>query len=402
MAELARRGQANGVEAHELDQAGMRAHEPHVRGHRRAVRAVHRGLRLPADRREARRAGGQGGRRDPPRPRGVPAGAAAAPTWWCAPTPGDLLGTQVVACAGLRCDELARASGADPGVRILPFRGEYSGPAAAGRRPGQRPDLPGARPGLPVPRGARHPRHRRHRARRPERGARAGPGGLRVAHRAARASWPGRWPTRACCGWPASTGGTGWGRCTARCPGPRWPPRSSACCPTCGPSTWSRPGPGCAPRRCARTARWSTTSCSSSRAPGGPGSVLHVLNAPSPAATAALPIGREIVARLTGQRLGPSADDGVRAGRGGLPVGVRVLRRAAQRGQVDADQRADRVQDRDHVQPAADHPARDPRHPAPAGRAADRGRHPRPAQAAHAARAAGSTTWSGRPGPRST
>jgi (S)-2-hydroxyglutarate dehydrogenase len=27
-------------------------------------------------------------------------------------------------------------------------------------------------------------------------------------------------------------------------------------------------------------------------------SVLHVLNAPSPAATAALPIGREIVARL--------------------------------------------------------------------------------------------------------
>ena len=32
----------------------------------------------------------------------------------------------------------------------------------------------------------------------------------------------------------------------------------------------------------------------------GPGAVLHVLNAPSPAATAALPIGREILARLTG------------------------------------------------------------------------------------------------------
>jgi (S)-2-hydroxyglutarate dehydrogenase len=30
-------------------------------------------------------------------------------------------------------------------------------------------------------------------------------------------------------------------------------------------------------------------------------SVLHVLNAPSPAATAALPIGREIVARLEGK-----------------------------------------------------------------------------------------------------
>jgi L-2-hydroxyglutarate oxidase len=37
----------------------------------------------------------------------------------------------------------------------------------------------------------------------------------------------------------------------------------------------------------------------------GPGSVLHVLNAPSPAATAALPIGREILQRLTGDQIGP-------------------------------------------------------------------------------------------------
>ena len=37
----------------------------------------------------------------------------------------------------------------------------------------------------------------------------------------------------------------------------------------------------------------------------GAGAVLHVLNAPSPAATAALPIGREILERLTGERLGP-------------------------------------------------------------------------------------------------
>jgi L-2-hydroxyglutarate oxidase len=36
--------------------------------------------------------------------------------------------------------------------------------------------------------------------------------------------------------------------------------------------------------------------------PGSPGSVVHVLNAPSPAATAALPIGREILARLNGGR----------------------------------------------------------------------------------------------------
>ena len=33
--------------------------------------------------------------------------------------------------------------------------------------------------------------------------------------------------------------------------------------------------------------------------------VLHVLNAPSPAATAALPIGAEIVRRLTGEHVPP-------------------------------------------------------------------------------------------------
>ena len=37
----------------------------------------------------------------------------------------------------------------------------------------------------------------------------------------------------------------------------------------------------------------------------GAGAVLHVLNAPSPAATAALPIGREILETLTGEKLGP-------------------------------------------------------------------------------------------------
>ena len=39
---------------------------------------------------------------------------------------GELLARQAVACAGLRCDDLATASGADPEVRIVPFRGEYS------------------------------------------------------------------------------------------------------------------------------------------------------------------------------------------------------------------------------------------------------------------------------------
>lgn len=37
----------------------------------------------------------------------------------------EYLAKQVVACAGLHSDRLARATGTEPGVRIVPFRGEY-------------------------------------------------------------------------------------------------------------------------------------------------------------------------------------------------------------------------------------------------------------------------------------
>ncbi|MCZ9336468.1 FAD-dependent oxidoreductase, partial [Streptomyces sp. TRM76130] len=39
---------------------------------------------------------------------------------------GDVVrGRVLVNCAGLRCDEVARLTGDDPGMRIVPFRGEY-------------------------------------------------------------------------------------------------------------------------------------------------------------------------------------------------------------------------------------------------------------------------------------
>ena len=85
-----------------------------------------------------------------------------------------------------------------------------------------------------------------------------------------------------------------------------------------------------------------------------------------------------------------------------LPLRVRLLRRAPQRRQVDADQRARRPEGRDHVRPPADHPAHHPRHRAPARRPADPRRHPGAAPAAHAARASGSTPWSRTRSPRST
>jgi L-2-hydroxyglutarate oxidase len=126
MAELVRRGRANGVEAHELDQAGMREHEPHVRGIA-ALWVPSTGItdyRLVAEKLGAlvQEAGGDvylgrpveqvlRRRRDVVVRTGL----------------GDLIGSRVVVCAGLYCDELARASRIDPGIRIVPFRGEYSG-----------------------------------------------------------------------------------------------------------------------------------------------------------------------------------------------------------------------------------------------------------------------------------
>ena len=118
---------ANGVEAHELDQAGMREHEPHVRGIA-ALYVPSTGIcdyRLVAEK-LGELVAKEGGEIHLGRA-GVRGSCRGAPTWWCAPTAGTCSAAQVVACAGLRGDELARACGADPGVRIVPFRGEYSG-----------------------------------------------------------------------------------------------------------------------------------------------------------------------------------------------------------------------------------------------------------------------------------
>ena len=71
-------------------------------------------------------------------------------------------------------------------------------------------------------------------------------------------------------------------------------------------------------------------------------------------------------------------------------------------GQVDADQRAGGQQGRHHVEQAADDAAHHPRHRHRPDEPADPRRHPGAAQAAHAARRSGSTTWSARPCSRST
>ena len=270
---------------------------------RRAVRALHRDLRLPGGRREARRAGRQGGRRDPPRPvghqpgppprrRGRPHATAAtcsAPRSWraraCTATswPGPRGPTP--ACGS------CRSAASTPG---------FSERAAALV---QGPDLPGARPGVPVPRACTPPAASTG-------SVHAGPNavlalareGYWLGHGEAHGAARDRSPTRACSGSRGSTGATGSARCTGRCRRRRWSARSSGCCPTSGPTTCARPGPGV--RAQAVQARRHAGRRLPVRRAGlaAPGAVLHVLNAPSPAATAALPIGREI---LDGESWGP-------------------------------------------------------------------------------------------------
>ncbi|MEJ3652614.1 L-2-hydroxyglutarate oxidase [Actinomycetes bacterium KLBMP 9759] len=302
MAELARRGKANGVEAHELDLAGMREHEPHVQG----IAALHvpsTGIcdfRLVAEK-LGELVAKEGG--EIHLGRTVRAIARRASDVVVRTDSGDLLGKQVVACAGLRCDELAKASGADPGIRIIPFRGEYTG---FGDRAAELVN------GLiyPVPDPA-FPFLGVHATRGIDGHVHAGPNAVLAMARE----------------------GYSWGTvkpkelfATLTYPGMLRVARTH----------W-RYGIGEVHRSLSKAAMvreiqrmlpdvraedlhpaGAGVRAQAVRADGtlvddflfvdqgsGPGSVLHVLNAPSPAATAALPIGREILMRLTGDSLPP-------------------------------------------------------------------------------------------------
>jgi (S)-2-hydroxyglutarate dehydrogenase len=124
LATLEERGLANGVTLRRLGPAELRGHEPEVAGiaglwvedtgivnYSEVTGAM------------ARRLGRQGGevrtghRVVAIRPE---AGSIVVET-----TGGDLRATHLANCAGLQSDRVARLAGIDPGVRIVPFRGEY-------------------------------------------------------------------------------------------------------------------------------------------------------------------------------------------------------------------------------------------------------------------------------------
>jgi L-2-hydroxyglutarate oxidase len=125
LAELERRGRLNGLQGLlRLDGAALRDHEPHVRGVA--------GLLVPdtgivdykavteAYARQVREAGGRirlGAR--------LLACHREAGGLVLATSAGDVRCRYLINCAGLQSDRIARLCGVDPGVQIIPFRGEY-------------------------------------------------------------------------------------------------------------------------------------------------------------------------------------------------------------------------------------------------------------------------------------
>ncbi|MEU6593856.1 L-2-hydroxyglutarate oxidase [Streptomyces sp. NPDC046881] len=120
---LVQRGRENGIPVRELGPAQIAEYEPEVQG----LAAIHVGTTGVCDfvgvaRQLARasgaeiRYGAKAVRVDRRPERGVAVLTAS----------GDVVRARVlVNCAGLYCDEVARLTGDDPEVRIVPFRGEY-------------------------------------------------------------------------------------------------------------------------------------------------------------------------------------------------------------------------------------------------------------------------------------
>jgi L-2-hydroxyglutarate oxidase len=302
MAELARRGAANGVEAHELDQAGMREHEPHVRGIA-ALYVPSTGIcdyRLVAEKigELVTKEGGEvhlG--------RSVQQVVRRASDVVVRTDSGDLLGSQVVVCAGLRCDELAKASGADPGIRIIPFRGEYSGfsERAASLVKGLIYPVPDpAFPFLGV-----------HATRGVDGHVHAGPNAVLAMAREGY-SW-GTIKPKELLGTLTYPGMLrvarqhwryGLGEVHRSLSRKAMVKQIQRMLPDVRAEDLSPAGAGVRAQAVKPDGSLVDDFLFVDQG-SGPGSVLHVLNAPSPAATAALPIGREILERLTGERIAP-------------------------------------------------------------------------------------------------
>jgi L-2-hydroxyglutarate oxidase len=120
---LVQRGRENGIPVRELGAAQIEEYEPEVRG----LAAIHVGTTGICDFTAVARQLGEASGAE------IRYGAQVVridrrPSLGVAVRTGDgtvLRARVLVNCAGLHCDEVARLAGDDPGARIVPFRGEY-------------------------------------------------------------------------------------------------------------------------------------------------------------------------------------------------------------------------------------------------------------------------------------
>ncbi|MFF1869323.1 L-2-hydroxyglutarate oxidase [Streptomyces sp. CB03911] len=122
--ELAARGRANGIPVTELGPARIAEHEPEVTGLAALHVATTGVCDFPAVARGYARLAGEAGAALLPGTE-LRAVARRADGVTVQTSAGELRCAVLVNCAGLHSDRVARLAGDDPGVRIVPFRGEY-------------------------------------------------------------------------------------------------------------------------------------------------------------------------------------------------------------------------------------------------------------------------------------
>ncbi|WP_282694639.1 L-2-hydroxyglutarate oxidase [Streptomyces sp. CC208A] len=119
---LVQRGRENGIPVRELGPAQITEYEPRVRG----LAAIHVGTTGIVDYKcVAQRLADSSGAEIM---YGAEVTAVDRRPWGVAVRTADrriVRGKVLVNCAGLHCDRVARLAGDDPGMRIVPFRGEY-------------------------------------------------------------------------------------------------------------------------------------------------------------------------------------------------------------------------------------------------------------------------------------
>lgn len=119
--ELARRAAGNGVDAELIDEAALRRLEPHVNG----IQALHVRDAGIVDYKAVLRVLAEAGGAEVRLGSELLDVRQAGSSVVLQTTAGELEADWLVNCGGLQCDRVSRRSGHEPEVRIVPFKGEY-------------------------------------------------------------------------------------------------------------------------------------------------------------------------------------------------------------------------------------------------------------------------------------